>query len=82
MKEGMIIKCVSPGLELKKNVIRKATCVVSLGPEKAVEEEKEEEEVEGEEAPVAAGAAAGEASEENEEEATEEKTEGGEDAAA
>ncbi|CAN0436403.1 unnamed protein product, partial [Ectocarpus fasciculatus] len=37
MKEGLIIKCVSPGLELKKNVIRKAVCVVSLGPEKKEE---------------------------------------------
>ncbi|CBN77860.1 co-chaperone grpE family protein [Ectocarpus siliculosus] len=52
MKEGLIIKCVSPGLELKKNVIRKAVCVVSLGPEK---EEPEEET-----APAAAAAVAAE----------------------
>lgn len=50
-KEGLILKCFSPGAELKKNVIRKAVCVVSLGPEK-----KEEEE----EAPAPAAAAAAE----------------------
>lgn len=34
MPEGNILECLSPGLELKTNIIRKAACVVSLGPEK------------------------------------------------
>lgn len=63
MKEGLIIKCVSPGLELKKNVIRKAVCVVSLGPEKKPEEAEPEAvegklEEEGGDAPVDAAAEA------------------------
>ncbi|CAM9306797.1 unnamed protein product, partial [Laminaria digitata] len=50
---GNILQCLSPGLELKKNVIKKASCVVSLGPEKVEVEEEEveagaEEAVEGE----------------------------------
>ncbi|CAB1113352.1 unnamed protein product [Ectocarpus sp. CCAP 1310/34] len=63
MKEGLIIKCVSPGLELKKNVIRKAVCVVSLGPEKKEEPKEEKEEA----AAPAAAAAEGEAAAEAEE---------------
>lgn len=54
------MKCLSPGLELKKNVIRKAVCVVSLGPENKPEEAKPEV-VEGKEegdAPAAAAAPA------------------------
>lgn len=58
MKEGMILKCISPGVELKKNVIQKAVCVVSLGPEKN-EEGAQAEEGEGEEeAPAPAAEAA------------------------
>ena len=54
MAAGNILQCLSPGLELKKNVIQKASCVVSLGPEKVAEEEVEadaeaEEAEEGEE---------------------------------
>lgn len=51
MAAGNILQCLSPGLELKKNVIQKASCVVSLGPEKVEEEEVEpdaKEAVEGE----------------------------------
>eukprot|EP00903_Cladosiphon_okamuranus_P016409 g15130.t1 len=63
MKEGMIIKCISPGVELKKNVIRKAVVVVSLGPEKK-EEEKAGDKDDGEEgAPAAAASAAAAAGE-------------------
>lgn len=47
MAAGNIIKCLTPGLELKKNVIQKASCVVSLGPEKVAEDEVAEA-VEGE----------------------------------
>ncbi|CAM9805592.1 unnamed protein product [Pylaiella littoralis] len=83
MKEGKIIKCVSPGVELKKNVIRKAACVVSLGPEK-VEELAAEGEEDGEETPAAAAAAAPEGQEATQEEeaAAEEKPAAEEDAAA
>ena len=34
MSAGRILECLSPGLELRTNIIRKAACVVSLGPEK------------------------------------------------
>ncbi|CAM9981351.1 unnamed protein product [Ectocarpus sp. 6 AP-2014] len=69
MKEGLIIKCVSPGLELKKNVIRKAVCVVSLGPEKKEEPKEEKEEETAPAAAAAAAAAEGEAAAEAEAEA-------------
>lgn len=50
MGEGNILECLSPGIELKTNIIRKANCVVSLGPEKVeVAEEEEGEEAEEEE---------------------------------
>lgn len=39
---GCILECLSPGLEVRKNIIRKADCVVSLGPEKVEEEVKAE----------------------------------------
>ncbi|CAN0348730.1 unnamed protein product, partial [Hapterophycus canaliculatus] len=75
MKEGLIMKCLSPGLELKKNVIRKAVVVVSLGPEKkpeAAEPEAKDVTEEGGEAPADAAAAAASA------EAAEEGDAGGE----
>eukprot|EP00752_Nemacystus_decipiens_P008554 g7641.t1 len=63
MEEGKILKCISPGVELKKNVIRKAVCVVSLGPEKQKQEEEENAEKGegGGEAPAPAAEAAEEA---------------------
>lgn len=36
--KGCVVECLSPGLELGRNVIKKATCVVSLGPEKVGDE--------------------------------------------
>lgn len=52
MQANNVMECVSSGLELGSYVISKASCVVSLGPEPKVEEEKpadagEEEGVEG-----------------------------------
>lgn len=66
MAAGNVLECLSPGLELKKNIITKATCKLSLGPEKVEEEEEEEEtpvETAGEEEPATlrdAGDAGGE----------------------
>lgn len=57
MPEGNILECLSPGLELKTNIIRKAACVVSLGPEKT-------ETPPGEDAAAVEEGEAGEASEE------------------
>lgn len=37
---GNVMECLSPGLEINRSIIQRATCVVSLGPEK--EEAKEE----------------------------------------
>lgn len=65
--EGNVLVCLTPGLELKKNIIKKAACVVSLGTEKTEEAEEEvsaegaSADVEGEEAGKLrdAGASAG-----------------------
>lgn len=68
MAAGNVLECLSPGVELKKNIITKATCKVSLGPEKVEEEEEEETPLEtaGEEEPATlrdAGDAGGETEE-------------------